>query len=256
MKSDSCFDSRKNGAKFKSCRRCLARIREYNMRPDRVQSRKAYNARPEVVERLRKAHDTDEYRQQCFEYRHSDAGKEQSRLQNRKPKSKMNKKRYDASQKGLAAKERKIQKRRDDPAAKLQNVVGIKMRKMLKGERTESVTLSKYSNLSTGESLRAHLESLFEPGMSFENYGYGPDKWNVGHRIARAMYTETTDDMKRCWHSKNLFPQWQNQNFALKAKLPPDEELLRFQDIWPNRWLHLPTSDERVMYERECSRWA
>ena len=240
----------KNGTALKNCRLCLVRVKAYNARPDRKQARKKYNAQPHVIERHRIAHDTDEYRKRCFQYRHSIAGKIQVARQNAKPKAKANKQRYHASAKGQAAASRKTEKRRLDPALKLRNAVGTKIRKMVAGERIGSVTVSQYSDLSTGELLRCHLQSLFEPDMTFDNYGYGDNKWNVGHRIARAMYSNSPEDLKRCWSSLNLFPQWQKQNFALKIALPGDDELHKLQPIWPTAWPRMPTSDERVVYER------
>lgn len=251
-----CFDQKNDGTTKKSCRICLERARKFNMKPEQVAKRKKYYHRPEVKERVRLQHDTDEYRQRSYEYRHSDDGKEQTKRQNAKESAKQNKRRYADSEKGAQTAQRKIQKRRDDPEMKLKNAIGTKMRKMLAGERTSSVTVSKYSDLGTGKLLCEHLQSLFEANMSFDNYGYGPDKWNIGHRIARAMFTDSTEDMRRCWSSANLFPQWQSENFALKVRLPGDRELLKLQSIWPTRWTHLPTSQERVVYERECSRWA
>lgn len=251
-----CFDQMVSGKIKKSCRVCLERARKFSMKPEQIAKRKAYYKQPEVVERVKIHQQSAQKKEYNYQYRHSAAGKASDARRNAKDSVKQNKKRYADSEKGAIAALRKTQKRRDNPETKLKNAIGTKMRKMLAGERTSSVTVSKYSNLGTGKLLCEHLKSLFEAGMSFENYGYGPDKWNIGHRIARAMYTDSTDDMRRCWSSANLFPQWQSENFALKVRLPSDRELLRLQSIWPTCWTHLPTSQERVMYERECSRWA
>lgn len=63
--------------------------------------------------------------------------------------------------------------------------------------------------------LREHIESLFEPGMSWANQG----DWHVGHRIAIAAFRLTDPDgsenkhvVQACWALWNLKPQWGTEN--------------------------------------------
>ena len=70
------------------------------------------------------------------------------------------------------------------------------------------------------DQLKRHLEKLFEPGMSWENYGkYG---WHVDHKIPVSAFNfETPDDLdfKRCWALKNLQPLEAKKNQSKSAKV-------------------------------------
>jgi hypothetical protein len=67
----------------------------------------------------------------------------------------------------------------------------------------------------TIEQLRAHLEKQFRPGMSWENYGYGADKWNIDHIRPCATF-DLTDPVqqRKCFNFSNLQPLWQPDNFS------------------------------------------
>jgi len=57
------------------------------------------------------------------------------------------------------------------------------------------------------------LEKNFENGMTWDNYGFGPDKWNIDHYFP-CTYFDLTDpeQQKQCFHWSNLFPMWQKHN--------------------------------------------
>ena len=62
--------------------------------------------------------------------------------------------------------------------------------------------------------LREHLQRQFKPGMSWENYGYGNDKWHIDHIRPCAIF-DLTDPIEQqaCFHFTNLQPLWQPDNF-------------------------------------------
>ena len=63
---------------------------------------------------------------------------------------------------------------------------------------------------------RAHLASLFLPGMSFENYG----KWELDHRVPCAVFDLTDPAQQRlCFHYTNLQPLWAHDNRVKHARL-------------------------------------
>lgn len=67
----------------------------------------------------------------------------------------------------------------------------------------------------TVDDLKAHLESLFEPGMNWDNYGAGPNKWCLDHVIpdSHFKYNSIDDDgFKKSWALNNLQPMWFIQN--------------------------------------------
>lgn len=65
----------------------------------------------------------------------------------------------------------------------------------------------------TVDELRAHLESQFQPGMTWDNMG--DNGWEIDHIIPDAAfnYSSTTDlDYRRCWALSNLQPLWWREN--------------------------------------------
>ncbi len=98
---------------------------------------------------------------------------------------------------------------------------GIRM--ALKGNKSgcKWETLVDYSL----DELKAHLEKLFEPGMTWANWGKGSDKWNVDHILpkSRFNYEKLTDlDFKRCWALSNLQPLWSPENHSKHANIIED----------------------------------
>lgn len=64
--------------------------------------------------------------------------------------------------------------------------------------------------------LLEHLESQFEPGMSWENYG----KWHVDHIIPCSSFNHSvTEEVKKCWHFSNLQPLWAKENLVKSNKI-------------------------------------
>ncbi len=63
--------------------------------------------------------------------------------------------------------------------------------------------------------LRVHLESLFQSGMSWENYG----QWHVDHRKPCASFDlSDPEQQKICFHWSNLQPLWAIDNLRKGAK--------------------------------------
>lgn len=59
--------------------------------------------------------------------------------------------------------------------------------------------------------LKQHLESLFQPGMSWDNYG----DWHIDHIKPVSLFDITSydcEDFKKCWCLENLQPLWAEDN--------------------------------------------
>lgn len=72
----------------------------------------------------------------------------------------------------------------------------------------------------TVDELMRHLEKLFLPGMTFDNYGKGG--WHIDHKVPKSVHNYTSpehSDFKRCWGLKNLQPLWERDNLVKHAKL-------------------------------------
>jgi hypothetical protein len=72
----------------------------------------------------------------------------------------------------------------------------------------------------TADELWVKLESMFTAGMTRANYGHGPGKWNVDHRIPCSSFDLTDPEQQRvCFHYSNLQPLWHVDNVAKAARL-------------------------------------
>lgn len=70
----------------------------------------------------------------------------------------------------------------------------------------------------TVQELKEYLESLFQPGMSWNNYGL----WHIDHIIPQSFfrYKSTNDvEFKYCWSLNNLQPLWAEENLKKADKL-------------------------------------
>ncbi len=71
----------------------------------------------------------------------------------------------------------------------------------------------------TIEELTARLESMFKPGMTWENMG----EWHLDHIIPDSSFDyETTScpGFKKSWALENLQPLWAEENLKKGAKMP------------------------------------
>jgi len=63
--------------------------------------------------------------------------------------------------------------------------------------------------------LRSYLESQFEDGMSWDNYGV--NGWHIDHIIPCSLFDLTNpEEQKKCFNYKNLRPCWQMENILKK----------------------------------------
>lgn len=95
---------------------------------------------------------------------------------------------------------------------------------------TRNIMLLKYRSRArhwlgcTGKEFRAHIESQFQDGMNWDNYGSGRGKWSLDHIIPLSI-AKTDEDAFQLGHFKNVQPLWfsensrkgDKRNFPLKA---------------------------------------
>ena len=134
-------------------------------------------------------------------------------------------KEYAKNNKDLINNNKKI-RRQEDPAYRLRHYISARIRKILKqGGYKKNNSCIKYLDYSFHE-LKAHLESQFEPWMTWDNHGnYDPAiwddnnkstwTWQLDHIIPQSdiLYTSMIDDnFKKCWALNNLRPLSAKQN--------------------------------------------
>jgi len=137
-------------------------------------------------------------------------------------KYKESKNKYQRSQKYKKwKKEYRKNRRATDPKYKLSERIGISICDALKGRKMgrKWETLVGY----TVDDLKNHLESLWEPWMSWENHGVykpnGPRTWHIDHVIPQDMFNYTNpedEEFKLCWSLNNLQPKCSKTNIIKK----------------------------------------
>lgn len=104
----------------------------------------------------------------------------------------------------------------------------------LKKRLASKETLSTFKDILpyTIEQLMNHLESQFEDGMTWENYGKGEGKWEIDHNIPDSWFNYKSvhdKEFKKSWALENLQPMWSLQNTSknnrFAGKLPEHSNL-------------------------------
>ena len=106
-------------------------------------------------------------------------------------------------------------KRQTDLGYRIKNALFLRLWKALKcnGARKVQSTLELLG--CSVDELNAHLEDLFEEGMTWDNYG----EWHIDHIRPCASFDLTDpDQQKQCFHYTNLQPLWAADNFAKSDK--------------------------------------
>lgn len=121
--------------------------------------------------------------------------------------------RYGNSVKGIAARHKRIAGYREsNPAYRTLRSLYNTARGVLRGTNTGK-NLRKLVGYS-GVEFKQHMISLFEPGMTLDNYG---TVWSVDHRKAVSLFDFTVDtdrQLRRCWALKNVMPRFVTTDIA------------------------------------------
>jgi hypothetical protein len=118
-------------------------------------------------------------------------------------------------------------KHASDENVRLANCLRARLRLALSG-RACDVSAVRHCGKTVDE-LRAHIESLWTAGMSWENFGKGPGKWNVDHYYPlRATGINLQDEAQALavnnW--RNIRPMWKEANDAKRNRVCPKAKTL------------------------------
>lgn len=69
----------------------------------------------------------------------------------------------------------------------------------------------------TAEEFRKHIEKQFKPGMTWENYGKGPGKWNIDH-ITPLVEWHPEAPVENVSSLDNIQPLWSEENSQKNGK--------------------------------------
>jgi hypothetical protein len=100
-----------------------------------------------------------------------------------------------------------------DPLFKIAKVLrdrlyqAIRMAKAHKYSHTEELLGCEF------EEFKKYIESIWDNGMTWGNYGHGEDKWVLDHIVPCASFNLLDEeDQKKCFHYSNLQPLWFSVN--------------------------------------------
>lgn len=114
-------------------------------------------------------------------------------------------------------------KYQNDPQVKLKNILRSRMGTAVRAAKAHKVgSAVKDLGCTIGE-FKEYLESLFQPGMNWENYG--KNGWHMDHIIPLASFDLSNREqfLKAC-HYTNIQPLWWLDNISKGSKVPDDED--------------------------------
>lgn len=109
------------------------------------------------------------------------------------------------------------QRGRDDPQYRIRNALRGRVRSaVVAASATKSARTFTLIGCAI-EQLKTHLESLFQPGMSWANYG--KNGWHIDHIRPCASFDLMDPEQQRlCFHYTNLQPLWWRDNCVKGAR--------------------------------------
>lgn len=137
--------------------------------------------------------------------------KQTDKKYNKSEKGKETKRRYSQSSKGRVVQKKVYGKN------KLSCIMSVMIRRTLKSDKAGRHWEMFVSY--TLEQLKIHLESLFQPGMSWDNHDI--HGWHIDHRAPISSFNITSydcEDFKKCWALENLQPLWAEENLRKTNK--------------------------------------
>ena len=105
--------------------------------------------------------------------------------------------------------------RATNPMYRAMDAVRVRLQYAFKGKSKPAKTKALVG--CEREELLSHLESQFNNGMSWDNYG--SRGWHIDHRIPLAS-ARTEEELVSLCHYTNLQPLWWYDNFKKHAKMP------------------------------------
>jgi hypothetical protein len=116
-----------------------------------------------------------------------------------------------------------------DPLYKLKRNLRIRLCDALKGKLKSAATMKLVG--CTLVFLKAHIESQFKPGMTWDNHGH----WHVDHiRPCSSFNLSDPEQQRLCFHYSNLQPLWAEENLSKSDSIQGVQGYLESQKIIPS----------------------
>lgn len=112
-------------------------------------------------------------------------------------------------------------RRQEDPSYRIMENLRNRLKSVTRQQSTER--LAEYDELfgCSLDTFRRWIESHFQEGMTWENWGLGEDKWNLDHHYPCCAFNLTNpEQQKQCFHYTNTYPMWCRENFSKGRTIP------------------------------------
>jgi hypothetical protein len=125
---------------------------------------------------------------------------------------------------------RKKAQYQSDPNYRLRVTTGARIRKLLKGLSPKADRSMALLGCHWTDG-RRYIESMFRPGMTWQNHGR---VWQIDHvRPASSFDLTNPEQQRQCFHYSNLQPLFGDENWTKKDRILPPEQYLRPGNIIP-----------------------
>jgi hypothetical protein len=121
---------------------------------------------------------------------------------------------YNTSEHGRELRRARNHKRNATEQGRLENNLRCRLYKFLKGKSNSQASQDLVG--CTRDEYIAHIESHFEEGMNWNNYGCGKGKWTLDHTVPFKAFRTYDGELEQhqkvlCWY-KNVRPMWFKDN--------------------------------------------
>ena len=190
-------------AKYKSTERYKEMRREYNKSAGAKASKKKFNASPKgllsrqrtrtsAAGKLRKQKYAAAHRAYVREWRKTPAGRKKQKRDN--------------------------ERRRSKGTNRFADCLSSTLSRLLSKTSLSSKNSIRFTGFKDVDQFRTYIETTWQRGMSWDNYGRGDGKWVVDHICPKSMYDHSkAAEVFKCWNWRNLRACWWRQNLEKSA---------------------------------------
>jgi len=100
-----------------------------------------------------------------------------------------------------------------EPAYKMAKCLRDRLYHAIRKVKTQKYSHTKELLGCDFDEFKKYIETLWKPGMTWDNHGHGRDKWTIDHIIPCAAFDlSKKEDQEKCFHYTNLQPLWYSEN--------------------------------------------
>jgi hypothetical protein len=121
--------------------------------------------------------------------------------------------------------DRENKRYKTDPSFKVRRILRLAVLRGIKQAVKNGKEAKKTSNTQnllgcTFMEFKSFIETKWIDGMSWDNHGYGKDKWNLDHILPIASFDCSKQaEQEKCFHYTNYQPLWQTDNMKKGDKI-------------------------------------